>query len=180
MKSPPGNSKQAIGFIQGIPLIRMEEEESPPDVYRRLDFQRGSAFPFESPDDAVGTDHDTSPDQSASSDRSIYVHALQGAIQERKRILDAIAVTNPSAKEMFRLLQENRLYMNLLQGGSPYKFRTEMVIYAMLAFSVVVLVILAALTAMGKLETEITTTFIGTVVGGMIATIAQKLGKVGR
>ena len=72
-------------------------------------------------------------------------------------------------------MQENRL---LLSGKSS--FRTEKVIYGILVFSAVVLITLACLTAFAGLAKEVTITFAGTVVGGTIATIAQKLGKVGR
>jgi hypothetical protein len=77
-------------------------------------------------------------------------------------------------------LDENRQFMVLLRGGSPYKFGTEKVIYSILLFSAIVLVVLACLTAFYGLPKEVTITFVGTVLGGTIATIAQKLGKVGR
>jgi len=91
-----------------------------------------------------------------------------------------MAVKELSTKEKFRLLEENRRYMIFLRGGSSYTFGTEKVIYVMLAFSALIIVILAWLTVSRNLNTEVTTTFVGTVVGGMIATIAQKLGRVGR
>jgi hypothetical protein len=65
--------------------------------------------------------------------------------------------------------------------NKPLPFRTEHVVYAILAFSMATIVVLAYLTANGPhpLPTEVTTGFVGTVVGGTLTTIAQKLGKIG-
>ena len=82
-----------------------------------------------------------------------------------------------TAADKFKLLEETRLLMAQLY---PARFKTEKVIYSILIFSALVILVLAPLTALGKLPAEVTVTFIGTVVGGTIATIAQKLGKIGR
>jgi hypothetical protein len=157
--SPSGHSKQKIGFTTDAPSIRMEEEESAPETYRSPEYGQTISTPLANPE------------------TSEFIRQL---MRERELIFDAIAVKGISSKEKFRLLEENRRYMILLRGGSSSKFGTEKVIYAMLFFCVVIISILAWLTVEKKLEADVTTTFVGTVVGGMIATIAQKLGKVGR
>ena len=159
METPSGYSKRQIGFISGIPSIRMEEEEASPETRRRAEFGQGVAT------------------ASTIADTQEYFSQL---MRERERILDAMAAKELSTKEKFRLLEENRRYMIFLRGGSSYTFGTEKVIYVMLAFSALIIVILAWLTVSRNLNTEVTTTFVGTVMGGMIATIAQKLGRVGR
>jgi hypothetical protein len=58
-------------------------------------------------------------------------------------------------------------------------FRTEEVVRWILIYSMGVAIILALLTAFAHLEKEVTISFVGTVIGGMIATVAQKLGKIG-
>ena len=147
--------KQKIGFITGAPSIRMEENASP---YRDSDELGPAVSPL------------------ASADFKDFFGEL---MRERERILDKISIKDLTQKEKFRLLEENRTYMTLLIGGSRTKFRTEKVIYAMLGFSGVIILVLAWLTISKDLNPNVTTTFVGTVVGGMIATIAQKLGKVG-
>ena len=47
-----------------------------------------------------------------------------------------------------------------------------------LAFSAILVITLAWLNVRAKLPTEITLTFLGTTLGGVIATIAQKLGRI--
>jgi hypothetical protein len=64
-------------------------------------------------------------------------------------------------------------FLHLGQCPKPLPFRTEHVVYAILAFSMATIVVLAYLTANGPhpLPTEVTTGFVGTVVGGTLTTI---------
>lgn len=94
-------------------------------------------------------------------------------IAERHAIL---ADSKLKAKERLRLLESNRQTIVVVSGGTIKK--TENVVYSILVFGAVVIVILALLTVFGGLPPEVTLTFVGTVLGGTIATIAQKLGKL--
>jgi hypothetical protein len=105
--------------------------------------------------------------------------AVKALIEERLMILKSIDLANLSAGEKLKLLEQNRLSLNTLRGGRRFTFATEAVIYSILIFSGVLILALAVLTAKYDLPKEVTITFVGTVVGGTIATIAQKLGKVG-
>jgi len=82
-----------------------------------------------------------------------------------------------SPKDKVRLLNTGRYPLSIATGRGVL-FKTEQVVYAILGFSLVVIVILALLTAYSGLPQEVTVAFVGTVVGGTTATIAQKLGKV--
>jgi hypothetical protein len=64
----------------------------------------------------------------------------------------------------------------IAKGGSIRN--TENVIYSILIFGGLVIIVLALLTVYKDLPTEIVLSFVGTVLGGTIATIAQKLGRV--
>lgn len=66
--------------------------------------------------------------------------------------------------------------MYTAEGGKIGK--TDEVVYALLTFSGVVLVILALLTVYKGLASDIVLSFAGTVLGGTIATISQKLGRL--
>ena len=143
-----------MGFYPGPPQIRMEEEEGPlpqTSTYGRADIV-----------DEVAKE------------------AIDELLRQRARILDSMDMANLSAGDKFKLLEDTRLIMSKLYGGNSTKFSTEKVIYSILIFSGVVIIVLALLTSFAHLPNEVTTTFVGTVVGGTIATIAQKLGKVGR
>ena len=74
------------------------------------------------------------------------------------------------------LLDENRKTLVVATGGTVRK--TDSVVYSILVFGGVVLIILALLTTYANLPSEVTLAFVGTVLGGVIATIAQKLGKI--
>jgi hypothetical protein len=84
--------------------------------------------------------------------------------------------TKLSTKEKARLLEANRRMLITAQGGSIRQ--TENVVYGILIFSAIVLLVLALLTAFAGLSSNITLAFVGTALGGTIATIAQKLGQV--
>ncbi len=100
---------------------------------------------------------------------------------EREFLVKGIAAKDLDKDAALTLLDQNKSLLEALLGPpGQIAFRTEKVIYAILAFSAVVIVILSGLTAAERLPKEVTITFVGTVVGGVLATIAQKLGKVGR
>ena len=92
---------------------------------------------------------------------------------ERQKIVDNEKL---SAREKRMLLDENRKALTVATGGKVT--RTDSVVYGILVFGGVVLVVLALLTAFSGLPKEVTISFVGTVLGGVIATIAQKLGKI--
>ena len=92
---------------------------------------------------------------------------------ERQRIVSDEKLT---ARDKRLLLEENRRALTVATGGTVTK--TDSVVYGILIFGAVVLVTLALLTAFYGLATEVTLAFVGTVLGGVIATIAQKLGKI--
>jgi len=100
-----------------------------------------------------------------------FVRAL---MHERQTILGDSKL---SPKDKVRLLNTGRYPLSIATGRGVL-FKTEQVVYAILGFSLVVIVILALLTAYSGLPQEVTVAFVGTVVGGTTATIAQKLGKV--
>ena len=81
-----------------------------------------------------------------------------------------------SLREKRLLLDENRKAFLVATGGTITK--TDSVIYSILIFAGIVLIVLALLTTYANLPSEVVLSFVGTVLGGTIATIAQKLGKV--
>lgn len=93
--------------------------------------------------------------------------------EERRKIIDNDKL---SSKEKLALLDDNRKAMVVANGGTVK--RTENVVYGILVFGGVLLVILALLTTFAGLPHEVTLSFVGTVLGGTIATIAQKLGNL--
>jgi len=94
-------------------------------------------------------------------------------MNERRSILDNNTL---KSKEKLKLLESNRKTIVLVKGGSIRK--TENVVYSVLIFSGFLILTLAALNTFANLSTEITLTFMGTVLGGTIATITQKIGKL--
>jgi len=106
--------------------------------------------------------------------------ALVEFTDERQRIIALIGDQKIEKDVALKLLAGNQELIAMMRGLSPYKFGTEKVIYSLLVFSAVVILTLALLNATGKVSVEVTTTFMGTVVGGTLTTIAQKLGKIGR
>jgi hypothetical protein len=103
----------------------------------------------------------------------VVADLLRSLALERQKILDNDKL---SAKEKLALLDENRKALTVGTGGRVTK--TDSVVYGILIFGGAVLVILALLTAFANLPKEVTISFVGTVLGGVIATIAQKLGKI--
>jgi hypothetical protein len=98
---------------------------------------------------------------------------LQMLMEERQKIHED-EKTTPRQKERF--LAENRKAFTIASGGRVT--RTDEVVKWVLIFAGVLIFTLAMLTAFAHLNENIATTFIGTVVGGTIATITQKLGKL--
>ena len=154
----PQQSKEwRVGFYAGPLEIKMEEEaEEAPR-------QRSETLPYGRVQAATNNSADS---KSA---------AIERILVERQKILES---TDTSANKL-KMLAETRQAMMILRGGNPYTFGTEKVIYSILIFSGFTIIVLAGLTAFADLPKEVTISFVGTVVGGTIATIAQKLGKVG-
>jgi hypothetical protein len=149
-----------MGFYEGPITTRMEEEgEVPRSRDEAPSYGRAQYSSQDTPD--------------------LRAMALDKLLSEREKIIDAIGIAELSPKQKLSLLEDNRQSMLILRGGNPYKFGTEKVIYSILIFSAFVIIVLSALTAFAGLAKEVTITFVGTVVGGTIATIAQKLGKIG-
>jgi hypothetical protein len=134
--------------------VRMEEEEGG-EVRRPIGFR-----PARSEDDEI---------QRPPADARV----LQAILEERKKIHED-QKTTPRQKE--KLLAENRKTFTIATGGRVT--RTDEVVMWVLIFAGFLIFALAMLTAFVGLSENITTTFIGTVVGGTIATITQKLGKL--
>jgi hypothetical protein len=151
MSNDLSQTKWRIGIYPGPPEIRMEEEEEPET--QTWDYGRTERID------------------------EVAKHNIDELLRQRALIIGSMDIAKLSAEEKFKLLEETRLVIAQLY---PARFKTEKVIYSILVFSALVILVLAPLTALGKLPAEVTVTFIGTVVGGTIATIAQKLGKIGR
>ena len=168
--------KRRLGF-------RMEEEEYPEYETERS----AETISVVTPRDVepLASLESLSPDETKELlGKMIAERANSKAIEESlKKMIDGslnILDNNElSTKDKLKLLEKNRELMITVQGGTPYRFGSEKVIYSILAFSALILIILASLTAFYELPQEVTITFVGTVLGGTIATIAQKLGKVG-
>ena len=142
-----------------IPQVRMEEEEESESQRRRTPIGYRPETPYEeSPTDR--------PPASSQAD-------LERILTERQSILTDPKLT-PNQK--LKLLESNRQFLVILKGGHIRK--TENVVYGLLVFGGVLLVVLALLTVYAKLPSDITLSFVGTVLGGTIATIAQKLGRL--
>lgn len=98
---------------------------------------------------------------------------LRSLAAERQKMVENDKL---SARQKQLLLEENRKALTIATDGRITK--TDSVVYGILVFGGVVLVILALLTTFAALPAEVTLAFVGTVLGGTIATIAQKLGKL--
>lgn len=142
--------------------IRMEEEA-----------ERGNpalkrAIGFTAPPEGAQPRPESNPSQIR------LVHELVVALAaERQQIVGNEKLT---ARNKRVLLEENRKALTVATGGTVTK--TDSVVYGILIFGGTVLIVLALLTAFYGLAKEVTLAFVGTVLGGVIATIAQKLGKI--
>jgi hypothetical protein len=94
---------------------------------------------------------------------------IRGFAAEREDDLD----DSPSARN--ELLRTRAEFIRF-PGGTIRT--TDSVVYGILVFGGTVLIVLALLTSFAHLPHEVTLSFVGTVLGGVIATIAQKLGKL--
>ena len=148
-------------YEEKIPIIKMEEEE---DTGEREPIGFRTPFQKNRPEGAYTTE----AKESASGNP-----LLMELLNERKSILESSSL---KPREKFRLLESNRKAFVLIKGGTIKK--TENIVYAVLVFSGVLIVTLALLNTFSNLSTEITLTFMGTVLGGTIATITQKIGKL--
>ena len=154
--------KEEVGWFR----IRMEEEEEEP----------GWSAPIPKKIRGFAAEREDDPDDSPSArnellrTRAEFIRSLAG---QREKILSDEKF---SAKEKFSLLEENRKAVIIASGGTIRT--TDSVVYGILAFGGTVLIVLALLTSFAHLPHEVTLSFVGTVLGGVIATIAQKLGKL--
>jgi hypothetical protein len=150
-------------YIQ-VPMIRMEEEEeSGEDPQRHIS---GFAEGYAESKRAL-------PPPSALTQQTQEL--IGKLVQERQAIL---ADTQLKSKDKLKFLESNHRAILLLRGGRYKTFQTEQVVYAILCFSGLILVALALLNVFAGLPSEITLSFVGTTLGGTIATIAGKLGKL--
>ncbi|MFT3870000.1 MAG: hypothetical protein QM715_16240 [Nibricoccus sp.] len=157
------------------PSILREEEESPEDT------RCPPGAPLPAPSALPGAHFFAAP-SAESSVKSTPIAAtftpLQNAgvnqlLEERNQIL---ADTKLSAKEKLGLLENNRVTLLTLRGGRTT--RSDEVVKWVLMFAAFTTIVLAILNVAAGLPTEVTLSFVGTVLGGTIATIVQKLGRV--
>ena len=149
----------------GIPIIRMEEEEESPFPHRRIGFAS-----------EISEGNEQGPN-TGNRHKCLFPAALEDFLrslaEERKAIHANEKLT---AKDKQKLLDENRKTLVVATGGTVRK--TDSVVYGILIFGGIGMLTLALLTTFANLPSEVTLTFVGTVLGGTIATIAQKLGKL--
>lgn len=147
-----------------IPMIRMEEEEyTGGQESRQVGFGAAHAEPQKEGQAKPKSPHESIPE------------LIGKVIKERETILSDKGIT---PKERLNLLESNHRALLTLSGRNFKSFKTEQVVYWILGFSAVVLITLACLNVWANLPTEITLAFLGTTLGGTIATIAQKLGRI--
>lgn len=158
------------------PPVLREEEESPEDL------RYGAGAPPPAPS-ALQSAHFFTAPAAESSAKSIPISAaftpiqtssgINQLLEERNQIL---ADTKLSAKEKLRLLENNRVTLLTLRGGRTT--RSDEVVKWVLMFAAFTTIVLSILNVAAGLPTEVTLSFVGTVLGGTIATIVQKLGRV--
>ncbi len=144
-----------------MPLIRGEEEEEDDE-----NAYASNSIGFTS-SDKTSTVNKDDPRVEA------FAEALNNLMKERQVILDNEKL---SSKEKINLLEANRKMLFTIKGGRIVK--SDQIVFAILIFGAVVLLALALLTTYADLPHEVTLAFVGTVLGGTIATISQKLGKL--
>lgn len=143
--------------------IRMEAEEEGPEITNPIGFYREKSVPRE-------TDPKANVPTGLLGSLS---KAIEEISKERERILSD---TKLSANKKLKMLESNRKTLVILSGGKIKK--TDNIIYSILIFSGFMILSLALLNVHAGLPIEVTLTFVGTVIGGTIATIAQKIGKI--
>jgi len=139
------------------PILKMEEEEDGGDEERGIGFL---AMPGA----------DGAPERVVAN-RELIARL----IEERQRIM---ADTSLKTRDKLKLLESNHRTTLMLRGGTFKSFKTEQVVYAILIFNALLLIVLALLNVFARLPVEVTLAFVGTALGGTIATIAQKLGRL--
>lgn len=149
-------------FTTGYPpAICMEEESEPSGAgFRSIHFPKH------------GQDEELSE---ISTQAEVPPEFLNRLMNERETILSDSKL---SARDKARLLATGQHALTIASGGKWRSFKSEQVVYAILTFSAIVLIILACLTAFCGLPKEVTIAFAGTVVGGTLTTVAQKLGRL--
>jgi hypothetical protein len=105
-------------------------------------------------------------------DRRRDIELARKIAEERPQILSLDV--SPWQKQ--RLLESNRRAIVNALGGST--FNSESVVYVLIGFSSLTVIVLSVLTAFWDLPKEVTLTFVGTTAGGLLATIAQKIGRL--
>src|SRR5262249_4898105 len=147
----------------GRPWIRMEEEEEEGWLTAKPTIGFVGA----------GEEQPGGPQQRSPRVAEVVADLVRSLAAERQKIVDNDKL---SARQKRALLDENRKALTVATGGKVRK--TDSVVHGILIFGGVVLIVLALLTVYENLPKEITLSFVGTVLGGVIATIAQKLGKI--
>jgi hypothetical protein len=150
-----------VGFGSNEPFQpRMEEEAD----FSGFSSKRGVA---------VGEDDEGASHEGAGGAHTAQSRLLLALAEERETILGNEKF---SAKEIEKLLESNRRTIVIASGG--HILGTEKVVFGLLAFSALVVAFLASLTTFSDLPSEVTLTFVGTVMGGLLATVAQKIGRI--
>lgn len=145
--------------------IRMEESEGgSPMLRRQIGFVSDRGARRDDDDDDAKTSASLPP---------LVAELARSLAQERIKIVENDKLT---ARQKRMLLEENRKAITVATGGTVT--RTDSVVYGILVFGGVLLITLALLTAFYGLPKEVLLAFVGTVLGGVIATITQKLGKI--
>lgn len=151
------------------PWILLEEESEETEDWLYEDSQEEGAT-----DDGDGSPAATGgPGQRGPRRSSGVGKLIEKLIEEREAI---IANDSLSPRDKIKLLESNRKAIVMVRGG--HIVGTEKVVYSLIGMSTVVTIVLACLTTFSDLPQEVTLTFTGTVVGGLIATVAQKIGRL--
>lgn len=157
-----------------------QEEEGPIESWRggptRPRQRRGGSERKEAPQSASesGAAAAGKPDEWAEAAGVVSPELLTPLITE---IANLLKDEKLNVKDKVLLLEKSN-YVLALAAGRGVPFKTEQVVRWIVIYSMIVVIVLAGLTAVGRLPEQVTTSFIGTVVGGLIATVAQKLGKI--
>jgi hypothetical protein len=142
-------------------LFRMEGNETGPKVARKIGYS---------------SSQEGNQEQTYSNNMEQYEFikaVIERIVVEREQILSNNKL---STRKKLKLLENNRKTMILMSGGKISE--NENLVYSILIFSGFIIIVLAILNVVAKLPYEITLTFMGTVIGGTIATIAQKIEKI--
>ena len=150
------------------PWILLEEESEETEDWLYEDSQDEGATEDDQPQSATGGPGQRSPRRSSGVGKLI-----EKLLEEREAIIGNDSL---SPRDKIKLLESNRKAIVMVRGG--HIVGTEKVVYSLIGMSTVVTIVLACLTTFSDLPQEVTLTFTGTVVGGLIATVAQKIGRL--